>query len=115
LRDDDRRSLGRFPEQKFSSTRGAARPFNPAEDLVGPLLFAFVGGVMGHGPAAFKETDVFHAVRGIAKAIGQLPDSVRFSRDGGFTVIIGKPGDQKSEQINDNEVEDWINKHVHSS
>ena len=64
----------------------------------------------------FREIDVVRAVRAIAKAIGQLPDSVRFPRDGGFTVMIGKAGDQPTAQISDNEVEDWIAKHhVHQS
>jgi hypothetical protein len=70
---------------------------------------------MAHGPLPFREIDVFRAVRAIAKAIGQLPDSVRFPRDGGFTVMIGKAGDQPAAQISDNEVEDWIAKHVHQS
>jgi hypothetical protein len=47
---------------------------------------------MGHGPAAFKETDVVRAVRAIAKA-GQPVAGVKFDRDGGFTVVIGKAGD----------------------
>jgi hypothetical protein len=64
----------------------------------------------------FREIDVVRAVRAIAKAIGQLPDSVRFNHDGGFTVMIGDRGDkQAAANINDNEVEDWIAKHVHQS
>jgi hypothetical protein len=70
---------------------------------------------IGHGPLAFKEADLKRAVKGIAEAIGQLPDSVHFPPDGGFTVMIGKAGDRKSAQINDSDVEDWIAKHVHQS
>ena len=66
---------------------------------------------MRRGPCAFKEADVFRAVRAIAKAIGQPPAGVRFARDGGFTVFIGQAGEQESAQINDNEVEAWIAKH----
>jgi hypothetical protein len=84
------------------------------QGLAGPQ-HALVVCVMAHRSLPFREADVFRAVRAIAKAIGQLPDSVLFPRDGGFTVMIGRPGDQKSAEINDNEVEDWIAKHVHQS
>jgi len=47
---------------------------------------------MGHGPATFKETDVKRAVRAVTDA-GQSVAGVRFHRDGGFTVVIGKPGE----------------------
>jgi hypothetical protein len=108
------------PRQGFtqsSSTRALWRgpAFQPAEVWSGRFFSRVVGGVMGHGPAAFKEADVKRAVKAIAEAIGQLPDSVCFPPDGGFTVMIGKPSDQKSAPINDNEVEDWIAKHVHQS
>jgi hypothetical protein len=85
--------------------------------LVGPLLFrVLLVSSMGHGPAAFKEGDVVRAVRAIAKATGQLPADVRFHPEGGFTVVIGKAGDRQSVRLNDNnDVEDWINKHVHQS
>jgi hypothetical protein len=69
---------------------------------------------MGHGPAAFKETDVKRAVKAVTDA-GQPIAGVRFHRDGGFTVMIGKAGDQPGAEINNNDVEDWIAKHVHQS
>jgi hypothetical protein len=47
---------------------------------------------MGHGRCAFKEADVRRAVKAIA-ATGQPIAGVRFNRDGGFTVVIGKPGE----------------------
>jgi hypothetical protein len=47
---------------------------------------------MGHGPAAFKEADVSRAVRAVTKT-GQPVAGVRFYKDGGFTVVIGKPGE----------------------
>jgi hypothetical protein len=67
---------------------------------------------MGHGPCAFKESDVKRAVKA-ALAAGLDVAGVRFTKDGGFTVIAGKPGASESEKIGGNEVEDWIAKHAH--
>jgi hypothetical protein len=67
---------------------------------------------MGQGPSAFKEADVKRAVRAIG-ATGQPIAGVRFHRDGGFTVVIGKPSDSESVKIADTEVDAWINKHAH--
>jgi len=67
---------------------------------------------MGQGPCAFKKTDVARAVKAVAAA-GQPVACVRFDRDGGFTIVIGNPGEGESAKIADNEVEDWINKHAH--
>jgi hypothetical protein len=47
---------------------------------------------MGHGPCPFREADVRRAVKAIA-ATGQPIAGVRFERDGGFTVLIGKSSD----------------------
>jgi hypothetical protein len=92
---------------------GAARPFTPPRF---GRAASFLCASMARGRLPFRETDVFRAVRAIAKAIGQLPAGVRFARDGEFTVFIGKAGEQESAQINDNEVEAWIAKHhVHQS
>ncbi len=52
---------------------------------------------MGHGPAAFKEADVRRALNAI-RATGQPIAGVRFHRDGGFTVVIGKPSE--AERLN---------------
>jgi hypothetical protein len=69
---------------------------------------------MGQGRAAFKETDVKRAVKALVEA-GQPIARVVFNRDGRFAVEIGKPGEKESAKLNDNEVEDWIAKHVHPS
>jgi hypothetical protein len=95
-------------------TCGAARPFQSAEGLVGPQPRVRLCCVMGHGPAAFKESDVVRAVKALVKA-GQSIARIEFNRDGGFTVMVGQPGEQEAAKLNDNEVEDWITKHVHSS
>jgi len=47
---------------------------------------------MGHGLCAFRAADVRRAVKAIA-ATGQRIAGVRFNRDGGFTVIVGKLGE----------------------
>jgi hypothetical protein len=47
---------------------------------------------MGHGPCAFRESDVRRAVKAILEA-GQQIAGVRFFKDGGFVVVVGKPGD----------------------
>ena len=48
---------------------------------------------MGRGSCAFKEADVKRAVRAV-KAAGQPVKGVRFTKEGGFTVIIGDPNDK---------------------
>jgi hypothetical protein len=46
---------------------------------------------VGRGPCAFTESDVRRAVKAII-ATGQPVSGVRFHTDGGFTVVVGKPG-----------------------
>ena len=48
---------------------------------------------MGRSSCAFKEADVKRAVRAV-KAAGQPVKGVRFTKEGGFTVIIGDPNDK---------------------
>ena len=48
---------------------------------------------MGHGPAAFKEADVTRAVHAITKAWAARRRCALPPRDGGFFVVIGKPGE----------------------
>ena len=51
--------------------------------------------IMGHGPLNFKESAVRRAVKAVIAA-GQPVAGVRFDRDGGFTIVIGKPGDARA-------------------
>lgn len=51
---------------------------------------------MGRGSHAFKEADVKRAVRAVTAA-GQSIKAVRFTKDGGFAVIIGDPNDKTDE------------------
>jgi hypothetical protein len=60
---------------------------------------------MGHGPAAFKESDVVRAVRAITRA-GAPVAGVRFHEDGGFTVVIGKPSEGLQTNVWDQVLED---------
>jgi hypothetical protein len=46
---------------------------------------------MGHGPCAFKQRDVRAAVKAVTDA-GQPVAGVRFFKDGGFVVVVEKPG-----------------------
>ena len=45
---------------------------------------------MGHGPCTFKVRDVRAAVKAVTDA-GLPVAGVRFFKDGGFVVLIGKP------------------------
>ena len=48
---------------------------------------------MGRGSCAFTEADVKRAVKAVTAA-GQPIKGVRFTKEGGFTVIIGDPNDK---------------------
>jgi hypothetical protein len=47
---------------------------------------------MGHGPCTFKVRDVRAAVKAVTDA-GLPVAGVRFFKDGGFVVVVGKPGE----------------------
>jgi len=65
---------------------------------------------MGRGPSPFKQSNVKRAVKA-AKDAGLDIACVRFHKDGGFDVVVGKPAEDHS----DNDVENWIDRHVHQS
>jgi hypothetical protein len=47
---------------------------------------------VGKGASAFRESDVRRVLRAITKE-GLTVAGFRFDRDGGLTVLIGKPGE----------------------
>jgi hypothetical protein len=101
----DARNRGWFPQQIQFYARRAARPFiQPRFGRAASFRVALVPS-MGHGPAAFKETDVKRAVKAITEA-GQPVAGVRFNKDGGFTVVIGKPGETLATNVWDQVLED---------
>jgi hypothetical protein len=55
---------------------------------------------MGHGPCAVKQRDVRAAVKAVADA-GQPVAGVRFFKDGGFVVVVGKPGNYEVLKANE--------------
>lgn len=56
---------------------------------------------MGKSTCAFKEADVRRAVKAV-KAAGQPIKGVRFTKEGGFTVIIGEPNDKLEDESTPN-------------
>ena len=80
---------------KFSSTRGAGPALHPATVLGRAGCALDICAIMGHGPLAFKESAVRRALKAVIAA-GQPVAGVKFDRDGGFTVVIGKPGDARA-------------------
>ena len=61
---------------------------------------------MGRGSCAFKEADVKRAVRAV-KAAGQPIKGVRFTKEGGFTVIIGDPNANDKTDHEDDTPNTW--------
>jgi hypothetical protein len=97
-------------KHSFHARCGRGPATHPCPEGFGRAATTRLSGVMGHSPAAFKETDVTRAVRAVRKA-GEPVAGVRFYRDGGFTVLVAEPGNSALIKLNDNEVEDWITKH----
>jgi hypothetical protein len=64
---------------------------------------------VGKAACSFKEADVMRAVKAVCKA-GQTVAGVRFNRDGGFTVVVGRPVETNGQaSVNTSEAGEWDN------